>query len=1322
MWKFAEKAETNVLVPVFIFWALRASEVSAEPNVTTKKFARGAQGEFLSPLPSLNNVSSEEFLEEGTMTETVAKSIPNEIPQLRREAERKVDEKKWRMEPEELRDKDEAGPTETKDTKEKVKHNEDPKEAESRPRVHNEKGQRHPERPRNGRRRSLSVPIKISKRRGNESTTSNNEDKHLELKREEEEKRKSFEAPTRKELGHSLKAGKRQKAASSFHRLPEIIPSEPNGHHRLLEYEKSGKFSDQNKASTKKSRKLTFPSKSVTNLQEMTEEQRGNELKSRERLNDKKGWKVRQQSGDELVKTVWSKSLKKKRNTNADLKVQTERQLKKNFRMTEENSTREIKAEDGKEHADEEYANEVTEHRRITKKKDYREHKTQQQKYSLKSYKTETLNFQQAQVRETTTERREQKSDVENSHSRKTEVHVQTKGGTDERSRGKVEQKEADKLAQERKKTNSSIKVTEGQAPESERILHRNQFTETKVRMVRSEVNSGPETTKTNHTRSKEELNINDTRENRSAAEVTAFKQQGASSGSSSREMINKSTSQSKNTMKLNNMGKHRVRRNTTAKNVAKHRIRRKTISSENLQTHGTCQGRCVQGRDPGPTNRTRQCFCDKYCKKFKDCCTDHKDYCLTLNITLPAFPDWKCVFKGGDGIGIDKTRTRRRVIGTPGIWMISSCAKGWPQDDVRSNCLGSQKLESFIPVTASNGRTFRNSFCAKCNGVKQNEIKAYEVGCKKRGMRWKPFKGAHRRYCKNVRYSRIRCHLISSSWIPKRSKVIFLPPEDKDEEKNDCPYGKVFDPNMSKCRPGIISAPTLAEFNKVTAIMWIKPHKTCLIQIAFKEQEFLDSLVATFSIQPSQVSNIHIQRKSDHYIVTCDVVLTEDSEMTKGDHSGIKRLLNFTSQTSIKIGIVDYYIYKVTSRLLACVNFQQFSASEYTVLPMQEPAVYVNKSRETFYSYKYYANRTKKEKNKIIPVGNILVCRLYLTGNCSGTYIPLQKHEYVVFPNGSLYRNVSRELFEVASYNVKNKTAWICTNFSTSHVKTHIGLSLSIFCLILFLFTYSLFSELRTLPGINVMNLSFSLLLQHSIWFLTEQTHMHITCTVIATCIHYLVLVSFTWMSIIAFDTWRAFSSSREQRMRLRDGSRRTKILRFMAVGWIPALIFVIICVILDQTEIFIVDYGGEEGCLIINNNARMFLLTVPTAVSVTFNAIFFVKTILVIRRTKNKARAMASHPQNRNNFQVYARLFVLMGFTWIFGFLALLVSKYPFYPFTIFNTLQGVYIAAAFVFKTQVKELYVKLLCSKAQKKSESTVNEIKVVRKSKQREDKV
>lgn len=586
--------------------------------------------------------------------------------------------------------------------------------------------------------------------------------------------------------------------------------------------------------------------------------------------------------------------------------------------------------------------------------------------------------------------------------------------------------------------------------------------------------------------------------------------------------------------------------------------------------------------------------------------------------MTLPAFPDWKCVFNGGGGIVINTTRTERCA---PGIWMISSCPKGWPLDDVRSNCLGSQKLESKIPVTAPNGRTFRNSFCAKCNGVKPNEIKVYEVECKNGAMGWKPFKGAHRRYCKNVRYSRIRqCHIqLTSSRIAIGSQVIFVHPEDKHEEKNDCPYGKVFDPNMSKCRPGIISAPTLAEFNKVTAVMWIKPHKTCLIQIAFKEQEFLDSLVATFSIQPSQVSNIHIQKKSGHYIVTCDVILTgEDSKMRKGCHSGIQRLLNFTSLMSIKVGIVHYYIYNVT----------------------------------------FWATST--------------VRRQFL-------------------------------------------------NYFALRIITAIGLSLSIFCLILFLFTYSLFSELRTLPGINVMNLSFSLLLQHSIWFLTEQTHVHITCTVIATCIHYLVLVSFTWTSIIAFDTWRAFSTSREQRMRLRDGSRRTKILRFMAVGWIPALIFVIICVILDQTEIFIVDYGGEEGCLIINNNARLFLLTIPTAVSVTFNAIFFVKTVLVIRRTKNKVRAMASHPQNRNNFQVYARLFVLMGFTWIFGFLALLVSKYLFYPFTIFNTLQGVYIAAAFVFKTQVKELYVKLLCSKAQKKSESTVNEIKVVRKSKQREDK-
>ena len=524
-----------------------------------------------------------------------------------------------------------------------------------------------------------------------------------------------------------------------------------------------------------------------------------------------------------------------------------------------------------------------------------------------------------------------------------------------------------------------------------------------------------------------------------------------------------------------------------------------------------------------------------------------------------------------------------------------------------------------------------------------------------------------------------------------------------------------MFDSILQTCRSGVISSSTNVKLDKLAVAIWMKAHNTQSNRTAFNQQHILDSLLTNFGIQPSQVFNFHIQKMLNTSVVSFDLDMKWKNQITRdfsiAPHS-IDSLLNFKSVITVQVATDMYDIYKVTSRLLVCIDEQEFQPSEYTILTSSPPAVYINRSRETFYSYQYFANSTKETGDRVIPVGTIVVCRQYLTSNCSGAYLSLQEDEYTVFPNGSLYRNISREYFAPGSYNMRNKTAWICTNYSVSYSKTrktsgnnihdlvlsilsNIGLSLSIFSLVLYLLTYCLFSELRTLPGINVMNLSFSLLLLQSVWFSTSQTRVQILCTFIAAFIHYLALVSFTWMSIIAFDTWRAFSNTR---MRQQQRSRKAKILRFMAIGWIPALIFVIICVVLDQTQVFNIGYGGEKSCFIQNSSASMFLLGIPVAISIAFNGFFFVKTVLIIRKITKQTQAVACQSRNQRNFQLYARLAAITGFTWIFGFLGFLISEYLLYPFVVFTTLQGVYIAAVYVFKTQVKELYMKRFCHKS------------------------
>jgi len=67
-------------------------------------------------------------------------------------------------------------------------------------------------------------------------------------------------------------------------------------------------------------------------------------------------------------------------------------------------------------------------------------------------------------------------------------------------------------------------------------------------------------------------------------------------------------------------------------------------------------------------------------------------------------------------------------------------------------------------------------------------------------------------------------------------------------------------------------------------------------------------------------------------------------------------------------------------------------------------------------------------------------------------------------------------------------------------------------------------------------------------------------------------------------------------------------------------------------------------------------------------------------------------SQQQTGKDSVIYARIAALMGFTWVFGFVAPFTSHNLMYPFVILNTLQGLYIAVAFCFTKRVWLLYKK------------------------------
>ena len=317
-------------------------------------------------------------------------------------------------------------------------------------------------------------------------------------------------------------------------------------------------------------------------------------------------------------------------------------------------------------------------------------------------------------------------------------------------------------------------------------------------------------------------------------------------------------------------------------------------------------------------------------------------------------------------------------------------------------------------------------------------------------------------------------------------------------EIKVFCPMGKVYDPHLELCRTGIENGPNQTNFDKYRVSAWLKNiteiSNWSLAANNYSKGFFLSGFTLLLATNQLLVANAEVEVEGKMYRVVFDIKIqhhiyntTETAPRTMKNHfKTLNYFLDFTKPTNIIIRSNNFTIIKVTTRRLSCVHLQRFFRHEYVVLLDPEKAVYVNKTSETFERQEYY-----------------------LTMDSEGYY---EKH---------------------------NGTIWVCTNFSSNGTKetlfeetkqqiehvlvtiTILALSLSVFLLSVLLITYCLIGELRTVPGINLMNLSVSLIFGQLLWlFGSGMTVEKKGCIAIALAICFAFLSSFFWMTIIAIDT----------------------------------------------------------------------------------------------------------------------------------------------------------------------------------------------------------
>ncbi|XP_046370613.2 adhesion G protein-coupled receptor E3-like [Haliotis rufescens] len=328
---------------------------------------------------------------------------------------------------------------------------------------------------------------------------------------------------------------------------------------------------------------------------------------------------------------------------------------------------------------------------------------------------------------------------------------------------------------------------------------------------------------------------------------------------------------------------------------------------------------------------------------------------------------------------------------------------------------------------------------------------------------------------------------------------------------------------------------------------------------------------------------------------------------------------------------------------------------------------------------------------------------------HCPNGTLSIHQSEFSLL-NGSLRYIPSGVVLPAGNFSLTRHGAVICSHFSRSHtdqvvffdydnvqvVLTIVTSSVSVASLVGVLLVYSLIPQLRNVPGKVVMSLSATLLLAQGLQLITKVPTGQM-CVAVASLAHVLWLSSFLWMSLLSIDLARSLRS-----MSPVSGIQTHNKLfcLYACVGWGIPIILVVTCVVIDHFHVWgiSIGYGSDPPCWIANPKASLYVFGLPMALTLAINVTCFILTLISIERTASEISSHSKSCKNeKTRLGIYVRLSFIMGFSWIFCFVAAFAHVNVLWYFQIvLNGLQGFYIFVCFVCKSRILQLLMDKLYS--------------------------
>ncbi|ESP05107.1 hypothetical protein LOTGIDRAFT_75362, partial [Lottia gigantea] len=246
----------------------------------------------------------------------------------------------------------------------------------------------------------------------------------------------------------------------------------------------------------------------------------------------------------------------------------------------------------------------------------------------------------------------------------------------------------------------------------------------------------------------------------------------------------------------------------------------------------------------------------------------------------------------------------------------------------------------------------------------------------------------------------------------------------------------------------------------------------------------------------------------------------------------------------------------------------------------------------------------------------------------------------------------------------------------------------LSIVCLIITIILYCLLPDLRNLPGKLTMGLSLSLILAQGLLILPNLPRP--ICRYFAAVTHYSWLTVFMWMAVIAVNMLRTFHPKT-----MHGGSEwlgGNAFIRLSSICLISPAVLCIILTILDQFPggHLHVNYG-QASCLWMSNiDGYIYMFFVPVGTVLLISSVCFCMTLYYIEKTMAATDMITGRKRDRERCVMYIKLSSVMGFSWIFGFVASFSNvEALWYVYIILNGLQGVFIFFSFGMTSRTRKM---------------------------------